>query len=56
MRLQNFSLSIENKTNAIEFANEILIIDNDITIENFIVDEKKTKRHENTNLLKAMSN
>ena len=43
MRLQNFLLNVENKADAIEFASEMLTINNDITIENFIVNEKKSK-------------
>ena len=43
MRLQNFFLSAENKIVVAQFANEILIIDNEITIENFIHDEFESK-------------
>ena len=43
MRLQNFSLNIENKVAVIEFANEILIINNNIMIKNSIADKRKNK-------------
>ena len=43
MKLQNLFLNIENKIVAIQFANEILIIDNEITIKNFIHDEFENK-------------
>ena len=43
MRLQNFFLSVENKIAVVQFANEILAIDNEITIENFIHDEFESK-------------
>ena len=43
MRLQNLFLNIENKIVAVEFANEILIIDNNVTIENPTADEKRNK-------------
>ena len=43
MKLQNFFLNAENKIVVAQFANEILIIDNEITIENFIHDEFESK-------------
>ena len=43
MRFQKFFLSVENKTVVAQFANEILTIDNEITIENFIHDEFESK-------------
>ena len=43
MKLQNSSLNAENKTAAAQFANEILTIDNEITIENFTHDELENK-------------
>ena len=56
MRLQIFLLNVENKAKTIEFANKMLAIDNNITIENFIADKKKTKRYKNTNLSKVINN
>ena len=43
MKFQNFFLSAENKTVIAQFANEILIINNEITIKNFIHDEFENK-------------
>ena len=36
-------MNVENKVVVVQFANEILIIDNEITIKNFIHDEFKNK-------------
>ena len=38
-----FFLNIKNIVVVIEFANEILIINNNVTIENFIANKKKNK-------------
>ena len=43
MKLQNLFLNVENKIVAAQFANEVLIIDNEITIENFTHDELENK-------------
>ena len=43
MKFQNFFLNVENKIVVVQFANEILIINNEITIKNFIYDEFKNK-------------
>ena len=43
IKFQNFFLNVKNKTVAAQFANKILIIDNEITIENFIHDEFENK-------------
>ena len=47
-------LIVKNKIVIIKFANEILIIKKNVTIENFIVNKKK--RYKNTNLLKTTIN
>ena len=41
--ITNFFLNVKNKIAVVKFANEILIINNNVTIENFIVDKKKNK-------------
>ena len=43
MKLQNLFLNAENKIVAAQFANEILAIDNEITIKNFTHDELEGK-------------
>ena len=43
MKFQNFFLNVENKIVVVQFANKILIINNKITIKNFIHDEFENK-------------
>ena len=43
MKLQIFFLNAENKIVVVQFANEILIINNEITIKNFIYDKFENK-------------
>ena len=43
MKLQNLFLNVENKIVVVQFANKILIIDNEITIKNFIYDKFENK-------------